>query len=382
MAKKADVTVYIGRFSPFHMGHAFVARAAANSSDLAIILIGSSGLSRSLKNPFTFEERREMILTWAASQGITNIVVGRLRDYPYNDSLWIREVQETVRQIVKKEAIQRGMILTDIRITGSDRDESTWYLKAFPQWTQALQEPYRQNGVLNVSATEVREWLLDPDVRDKEHGLVPDALPDATIDFIQRFMKTQAFQDLSREFVVNKAYRRSWESAPYPPTFVTADAAVIQSGHILVVERGAYPGKGLLALPGGFVKAKQRVEDCAIDEVMEETGIRLAAGKNSAELTKSILRGSIRDKELFDAPDRSSRGRTITTAFLMRLDDTKPLPLVSGQNMPLDETGGKIIVETTKAMFIPINQALNQMHKWFEDHHAIAEWAANSPHAR
>ena len=51
-----------------------------------------------------------------------------------------------------------------------------------------------------------------------------------------------------------KRYKDIWADAPYAPTFVTTDAVVIQSGHVLLVKRRTAPGKGLWALPGGFLK--------------------------------------------------------------------------------------------------------------------------------
>jgi bifunctional NMN adenylyltransferase/nudix hydrolase len=161
--------------------------------------------------------------------------------------------------------------------------------------------------------------------------------------------------------------------APYEPIFSTTDAVLVQSGHVLVIVRGAFPGEGLWALPGGFVDVLERLVTCVVREIMEETGIKLAEGKRADEITRAMLLGSIKDKEIFDNPGRSSRGRTITTAFLMQLDDTKPLPKVKGMFAPLHETGGKKVVETRKAFWLPIAEALQHSDRWFEDHHAILE---------
>jgi bifunctional NMN adenylyltransferase/nudix hydrolase len=61
MAKQKDVSVYIGRFNPFHRGHAYVLEEALKTSKLVIVLVGSAGQARTPKNPFTFTERKEMI---------------------------------------------------------------------------------------------------------------------------------------------------------------------------------------------------------------------------------------------------------------------------------------------------------------------------------
>lgn len=356
MAQK-DVTVFVGRFSPFHNGHSHVLRRALETSKLVIVLIGSSGQARSLKNPFTFNERYQMIDNWCASQdgafGALRILP--IRDYPYNDALWIRQVQRVV-----KTAMQHSGGLKDIYITGSDRDDSTWYLKAFPQWKQDLVEPFRLEQ--DVSATQIRKWLFGGFEVDLEmQGQMAKMVPRTTLQYLDSFSRTEEYSALCKEYAFIKRYTESWSKAPYAPTFVTVDAVVVQSGHVLVVKRGAEPGKGLWALPGGFVNQQEKLRSAAIRELVEETGIRLAEGKKAKELTEQILNGSIRESETFDKPDRDLRGRTITTAFFFRLDDTKPLPKVKGMDDAAD------------AFWIPINDALENTDKWYADHHAILE---------
>lgn len=387
------VTVYIGRFNPFHNGHAHVLKHALETSKLVILLLGSAGLARSLKNPFTFEERKVIITRWyssaVASGQLDNdveLVIVPLRDYPYNDSHWIRNVQAIVKGCVDMRRSIPGVsgLATNylhnpvIHITGSDRDESTWYLKAFPQWKLDLVSPYRKDGTGDLSATRVRELVLDtvhvpPEIAADLIGMMPKT----TYEYLCDFMGTPEHTRLVSWYCQNKAYKEAWEAAPYAPIFTTVDAVVVQSGHILVVERGAEPGKGLWALPGGFLNQNERLRDGAIRELMEETGILLADGKKAKDITREILKGSIREMEVFDAPDRSMRGRTITHAFFLRLDDTKPLPKVKGMNAPLEETGGVVEVETAKAFWLPIDEALTRTDLWFEDHHSIVEWAVN-----
>lgn len=363
MASKTDVTVYPGRFSPFHQGHAHVLRRALETSKLVIVLVGSSGQSRSLKNPFTFEERQKMIHAWFDGLDKSNIGwlhVLPIRDYPYNDAHWIRQVQRTVKDaIASYNARGRELPLKNVYLTGSDRDESTWYLRAFPQWQLALVEPYAQDNQ-SVSATAVREWLFgEPDLETR--GKMAKLVPESTLRYLNTFSQTESYEQLKREFTFIKRYKEGWAAAPYAPTFVTVDAVVVQSGHVLVVKRGAEPGKGLWALPGGFVNQSEKLRAAAIRELIEETGIRLAEGKKAKELTEQILNGSVRESETFDKPDRDLRGRTITTAFLIRLDDTKPLPKVKGMDDAVD------------AFWIPINDALDKTDQWYADHHAILE---------
>ena len=374
-----DVTVYIGRFNPFHLGHAHILERALNTSKLVIVLIGSAGQARSIKNPFTFEERKAMITSW---HGNTNglalggeLVILPLRDFPYSNNLWIKTVQATVTAAIRKYNIDNDSLLTQVQLTGSDRDDSTWYLSAFPQWKTDFQAQWSADA--NLSATSVRKVLYESALTSDDFNSLREKVPGSTCRFLQDIAMRGGLTALRQEYKFIVDYKKSWSVAPYAPTFNTADAVVIQSGHVLVVRRGAQPGKGLWALPGGFVNQKERIKDAAIRELMEETGIRLAEGKRGEDITRSMLEGSIREKEIFDNPERSARGRTITIAYLMRLDDTKPLPKVRGMNVPYYESNGNEEVETEEAIWLPLDVALSRTDLWFEDHHSIVEWAAN-----
>lgn len=58
---KNKIGLFIGRFNPFHNGHAEVIRRAYNYVNHLIIAIGSSQYSELHSNPFTYQERRKMI---------------------------------------------------------------------------------------------------------------------------------------------------------------------------------------------------------------------------------------------------------------------------------------------------------------------------------
>src|SRR3546814_1033727 len=81
-----------------------------------------------------------------------------------------------------------------------------------------------------------------------------------------------------------------------------------------MVKRRGYPGKGLWALPGGFLNHRERVIEAAIREATEETGI---------DVSKTVLRNALVDTFFEDNPWRSTRGRTITFASIFHL---KPTP--------------------------------------------------------
>lgn len=60
---------------------------------------------------------------------------------------------------------------------------------------------------------------------------------------------------------------------------VGVGAIVIHDGKILLVKRGAEPGKGLWAIPGGTLKLGETLQACAARELLEETGVTAAVGE-------------------------------------------------------------------------------------------------------
>ena len=67
-----------------------------------------------------------------------------------------------------------------------------------------------------------------------------------------------------------------------------------KNGKILFVKRDVQPAKGMWALPGGFVEQGESVEEAAIRELKEETGIKA----EKAEIIKVVTAQSALFKTL------------------------------------------------------------------------------------
>lgn len=326
-----DALVFIGRFQPFHNGHKAVIDAALEQAKEVVVVVGSSFAARNIRNPFTFEERKAMI------EGVfptDRVKVVPVSDYPYDDNKWVNAIQKIVDDTIPHAK--------DVGLIGHSKDSTSYYLNIFPRWKNHVEV----EDVGGINATDIRKKYFDGFLVGYKF------IPEATDVFLTEFRSTNACRTIMQEYAMVKKYKEAWKAAPFPPTFMTVDAVVVQSGHILLVKRGDMPGKGLWALPGGFLNQEETMLDGAIRELKEETKIKVPV---------PVLKGSIKESKTFDAPNRSARGRTITQAFFIDLG-VGELPKVKGSD------------DAEKAFWIPLNEVVKQRDRFFEDHLAIIDY--------
>jgi len=65
--------LFLGRFQPFHLGHLSAIKQALKEVDFLTIGIGSSQLNHQKDNPFTWEERKEMIIRTLSEDNLGTI---------------------------------------------------------------------------------------------------------------------------------------------------------------------------------------------------------------------------------------------------------------------------------------------------------------------
>lgn len=312
----SEYSVYIGRFQPYHRGHDYVLRQALRHGNDVIVVLGSSFGPRTIKNPFNEAEREDMIRACLSEEDNLRTHFVAVEDSAYNDHAWATDVVNAV------DSVARG---SKVVLVGHEKDASTFYLRMFPQWRYVDVGAVKTYDGVEVNATVIRDQLF----RNPARGIdIADVVPPPVNDFLFDFEETEHYKQLVREAAFIRQYRASWASAPYPPTFFCVDAVVVQQGHILLIQRRAEPGKGLWALPGGFLNQNERIADATIRELREETRLKVPA---------RVLTGCIEAVRVFDAPDRSLRGRMLTNATLFHLPPHgDKLPEVKGDDDALD----------------------------------------------
>ncbi len=306
--------VFIGRFQPVHDGHVSALKQAASRCDNLVILVGSADACRSIKNPWTFQERKAMISKKLSD--IKNITILPLNDYPYSDSQWISDVRETVAS--------RG--IEPVVLFGHYK-EGNDYLRWFPDWKfQDLQ------ATIHLNATQVRTKMF------KENDpQLPKSVRD---DFSFYVQEEQLFSNY-----------------PFPETlnFNCADAVVECQGQVLLVRRARAPGAGTWALPGGFRNRKDpSLLDCAIRELFEETNIKVP---------EKVIRGSVVSTKLYDSNTRSFGIPRNTLAVYIRINpdpDGRP-PKVKAAD------------DAMECKWFPLNVVLNTMSLYDDHKHIISQ---------
>lgn len=348
--REFDLLVFIGRFQPFHNGHQAVIKEALKRADEVVVIVGSCGGPRTTRNPFTFEERFEMIRASNDDAYEDNrLEIYGVNDYPYNDSKWLSEIQSIIDEHIEYSNCDRGLRNSNdpkwvdkIGLIGHSKDNTSYYLKMFPGMDSVAVSDYR-----GINATNIREDLLTFPNNDYYKRDMPKAAQEVLEDIINK----DYWALLKQEYRMVQEYKDSWKYAPYAPTFVTTDAVVIQSGYILLVRRGHAPGIGQWALPGGFLGQDETLLDGCIRELREETRLKVPV---------PVLKGSIKGQHTFDDPNRSSRGRTITQAFYFELTPMDELPKVKGSDDAIEAKWFKLSEVKSDVMF--------------EDHYGIIDY--------
>jgi len=335
--KEFEYCIFIGRFQPFHLAHKELLTEALNRAEKVIVVIGSHNKAPDIKNPWSAQQRMQMIGASLSPEDNKRLYPIYMRDYLYNDNLWLTDLQQKVYDKTGGS--------DSVALIGHEHDRSSFYLKLFPQWKLISMK----NIDKYPHATEIRRLYFTHDAAYKKY------VTDDVAAYMEAFKVTPTFTQLKDEFDFIKQYSVAWQGAPFPPTFVTVDSVVIKSGHVLVVRRRGNPGKGLIALPGGFLTQHEFIKVGAIRELKEETGIKLS---------KEDLESAIIDQRVFDHPDRSLRGRTITHAFLFNLK-SGTLPQVKGSD------------DADKAWWMPLSEFYTREPEFFEDHWHIVSFFIN-----
>lgn len=331
--------VLIGRFQPLHNGHMALLRAALARARQVVVVLGSAWQAPNPKNPFSWQERAQMLRDALPPEDAERVHCVPVRDY-YNEPLWVQAVREAVAAHVPAGA--------SVALVGHFKDASSSYLARFPGW-ELISLP----RLGQFDATPLRDILFDDSGQQALEQLAAQ-VPASTLDFLRRWTRTPLFARMQQEWRMLRDYRQAWAQAPYAPVFVTVDALlrchVQGQDQVLLIRRGHAPGKGLWALPGGFLEQRDSLWQSCVRELREET---------CAAISEADLLAALQTVQVFDHPDRSLRGRTITHVHYLDLGVQPSLPPVQGAD------------DAALARWVAMAELPQMEGEFFEDHFQI-----------
>ena len=293
-----DLAVVIGRFQPLHDGHLALLQRALARAPRCVLVLGSAHQARTPRAPLDDDERLALLRQALPPSAQGRVELLTLRDHA-DTATWTRRLQR---------AVERRCGPGRVLLVGHVADATGEYQRGIPGWDfEEVPE------VPAVDAALLAEAMYT------DAPLPTAGLPAATQAFLAQWRAASPHRaSLAEEWRHLRAYREAWAAAPYPPVFVTVDAVVTCAGHVLLIRRAHAPGRGLHAVPGGFIEQRETALQSALRELAEETHLDVPA----AELQRAL-----RAQAVFDDPQRSQRGRTITHAFHFDLG-AGPLPAV------------------------------------------------------
>lgn len=163
--------VYIGRFCPVHLGHESVVNQMLEryGTRNCILVIGSANANFSLRNFFSYSERKRFLKTiWP------NIRIVGLADFN-SDQLWLEALDDILRVagMEPKEATYFG---------GSEED-----IRFFVRDSRKVEIVDRFGGGPKLSATEVRDILIHREYQKLGRHLNPAIIPEVTETFERKW---------------------------------------------------------------------------------------------------------------------------------------------------------------------------------------------------
>ena len=160
--------IVLGRFQPFHNGHVFLIERAlemAGTDGNVIVAIGSASCQMEPRNPWTANERKQMVQSW--SKQVEVVLIDDINDPPN----WVEHATKTHGEGIlvtsdKPTAElyrEAGWEVIDVDLTNRENFEG-WRIRQTAKMLSTIDDFEAVREVLSASIpSEVIEWLIEND---------------------------------------------------------------------------------------------------------------------------------------------------------------------------------------------------------------------------
>ena len=130
--------LFIGRFQPFHNAHLIDVKKILKEANEVIIAIGSSQEKNTFENPFSYNERKQMIINVMKRHKIKNYKTYPVPDL-YNDKKWVKYIK---KNLPKCEYVYSG---------------NPWTLRCFKKYDSNIKKIKLIKG---INSTIIRNMMI------------------------------------------------------------------------------------------------------------------------------------------------------------------------------------------------------------------------------
>ncbi|HEY9649853.1 MAG TPA: adenylyltransferase/cytidyltransferase family protein [Coleofasciculaceae cyanobacterium] len=177
-----NICVCMGRFQPFHWGHFDLIQAALTQGKQVIVLLGSHLRSPSLKNPWSSEEREQMIRMCLESSWQARIQFVPICDRE-TDEEWVTDIRQKVGALTS--------LNSRTSIVGHHESGKLFFSRRLPDWDYI--EKLRRPG---INATDIRNSYFSQSPED-DYAV---KIPLGTLQYLRNFKQQPSYQYLCQEF--------------------------------------------------------------------------------------------------------------------------------------------------------------------------------------
>lgn len=327
----ADLGVYISSFQPLTNLDLRVIIELSQHCNHMLVLISSSDRPRSVRAPFSLEQRISMVRALELP-GHIGITIGTIGDKPGHNGPWTEELETIVNGVLELESHMQGDVSKPLRSVAIATHvyDSPIYKLVRQSWERPCIDTAR-TAFLEVASTQLlRGELL--------RGMPVDRAdyPKGIGRLIDQWVETDPlFPELIEDYEEIQRLQKKYGIGP----FNAVDVIVKKGSKVLTIRRGGRPCRGAIAFPGGLIDPGETPLEAAQRELGEETDIgKVLLGLPVGEPVPFTPTREVERNEQYRDPRYDFMK---TTAFLWELPDDGNYPVISGHDDAAAEEDGK-----------------------------------------